>query len=713
MDKNKIKIISIILMISLFTTIFTGCNGETDETESYISYTDDSSSEVDETDEEFRLPDTRKRDEYAVMFEDRNEIVIPEIPDRTNDDKTENLVNHGDFGGGWTGPDEISDDADLFDWLSIVPDGTDTRFELIEGGGPDGKNCIEYTKGTQESVNLHLHQAIRVEPETQYIVSAYVKSDGNLSPLLAAQNFTWGLIAIEDCGSSTEWKEVSFEFNSGENDKIRLSWFAGAKGEPYEGFAGTSRIANVSVRKVMDTTQYNHISIFGNEISSAIGNGVFGVQFHYQKEQSHVRRNEQFRESMFYLNPGMLRFPGGEDSNNYLWETRTVYRSDWFYGTAIPLLDLNTDEFLEYCKERDIEPIFVINYATGKYRDDMEWVYSNAEKWLQHTLDQGYKVRYWEFGNEPYFPELDFRRLRVEPEEYAKEYLEMRRRLKAIDPDVKLGACVPHYWDHNEVWQIDDWAPRFFKTVEDEVDFIVPHMYLSGSRAAAFERNGFPTEDWVNSYRINAYEKYGIEDLEIIPSEWNLLSRNHSIAPDGVGKGLVVADGVLGFIKSGVENAIVWPLRWRTWAGLEKWGETESGLLREDNHEMMPAGEIFAWLNYEIEGMKEMEVQIHRKDSPVSILALADKEQGIAKAVVINRSVTSSGKFVAKFEGLSAAKTGGRSYVPKPHEEGKVTRYDEKTQGVFIDLETSTDGENTVFEVPPFSVSIVTWIMDE
>jgi hypothetical protein len=48
-----------------------------------------------------------------------------------------------------------------------------------------GANCLVYRKATGASQNTHVDQTVAVQPHTKYLVSAWVRADGKLTPLLS------------------------------------------------------------------------------------------------------------------------------------------------------------------------------------------------------------------------------------------------------------------------------------------------------------------------------------------------------------------------------------------------------------------------------------------------------------------------------------------------------------------------------------------------
>lgn len=169
----------------------------------------------------------------------------------------------------------------------------------------------------------------------------------------------------------------------------------------------------------------------------------------------------------------IVRFPGGCGTHHYNW--KEVIKS----GREHFLLGL--DEFLEMTNETRVEPIITLSYFTGDQNTDADLIeYLNLPNdgsnlnggtdWAAERARNGhpepYHVRYFEVGNEIYHG--DHRVVKeVEPEEYAKRYLEYYLALKRVDPSVKIGAVLYN----------GDWNRRVIAIIKDKIDFGILHTY--------------------------------------------------------------------------------------------------------------------------------------------------------------------------------------------------------------------------------------------
>jgi hypothetical protein len=153
--------------------------------------------------------------------------------------------------GGFERPDlRFSRTEQPGEWDTFRHGQSDARATVADGEGRNGSRAARYTRTTAGSDNFHLDQICPVESNATYEVSAWVRADGRLNPMLAAMTMKWKVLAAVPCNAGTNWTRVSFVFNSSENRQMRFEWFPGSKGKLYEGFAGTSWLDDVSVTRL-------------------------------------------------------------------------------------------------------------------------------------------------------------------------------------------------------------------------------------------------------------------------------------------------------------------------------------------------------------------------------------------------------------------------------------------------------------------------------
>ncbi len=168
-----------------------------------------------------------------------------------------------------------------------------------------------------------------------------------------------------------------------------------------------------------------------------------------------------------------LRFPGGEVADNYDWKHNAVVRPNEYPGeaasAALKSQRLDYKEFLRQAKDLGIKDIFfVVNLESaylepGDTRENILLYARKAAAWVSAVKRLGYKVRYWELGNESYLHTS----YSLTAHEYAGALAIFSREMKRADPDIRVGANGPSQWD--EVGFADRMTPaqrRYFRTHE-------------------------------------------------------------------------------------------------------------------------------------------------------------------------------------------------------------------------------------------------------
>lgn len=153
--------------------------------------------------------------------------------------------------GSFEGPDaRIASAEKAGVWFPYLHDSADARFTVVGQQGRQGSRCARYDRTAEGSGNAHLDQIIPVASNALYEVEAWLRADAPLHPVLAVMTMGWRTLATVPSGAGTNWTRVSFTFHSGDNDRVRFQWFAGAQGKLYQGFAGTSWLDDVRVTRL-------------------------------------------------------------------------------------------------------------------------------------------------------------------------------------------------------------------------------------------------------------------------------------------------------------------------------------------------------------------------------------------------------------------------------------------------------------------------------
>jgi hypothetical protein len=140
----------------------------------------------------------------------------------------------------------------------------------------------------------------------------------------------------------------------------------------------------------------------------------------------------------------LLKYPGGNDADQYVWNSAANNASE-----------MNTDEYIALCREVGAEPFITVNFNESP---DL------AAEWVRYcNILKGYHVKLWEVGDEQWGT---WARGHAAPEEYAKKYISFVKAMRAVDPTIKVATNVP-LGLHPE-----NWAERVLKAAGEYVDMM-------------------------------------------------------------------------------------------------------------------------------------------------------------------------------------------------------------------------------------------------
>jgi len=193
------------------------------------------------------------------------------------------------------------------------------------------------------------------------------------------------------------------------------------------------------------------------------------------------------------MNLGMLRFPYGHLGDNYLFTdapfndgvkglTPRVASMHTAPGTQDWAVDeqgyftkaLDFDEYMQYVKELNIEPLIMVNmlaHDEKHYRNTVvtfEDLKTHAVEWVIYAnITRGHKVKYWQLGNEV--------ASHTNKATYFKHYVEVAKAMKAVDPSIHIGFGE----DGRRTWIPEALADD---EIGKYIDFLSPHQSLLGRK---------------------------------------------------------------------------------------------------------------------------------------------------------------------------------------------------------------------------------------
>lgn len=248
----------------------------------------------------------------------------------------------------------------------------------------------------------------------------------------------------------------------------------------------------------------------------------------------------------------IMRYPGGNFVSGYNWldgvgpkdKRPTVLERAW---NSLETNQFGTNEFIEWCRLVNTEPLLGFNLGTGTPEKAVAYVeYCNVDKgtkWSDlrraHGYEQPHNVRYWCLGNEMDGP---WQMGHMTSAEYGRKARDTARQIRVIDPDLKLIACgssntiLPTYlvWDR-----------EVLEECYDQVDGISLHNYygnteqLTGNNSARFLAMNLDMERQIHEIGAVCDYVQGIlkspKRLWLSFDEWNVWYRARS-APFRDGK---------------------------------------------------------------------------------------------------------------------------------------------------------------------------------
>ena len=197
-----------------------------------------------------------------------------------------------------------------------------------------------------------------------------------------------------------------------------------------------------------------------------------GINLDYLMDGSYLSPNISTTQSLKDIKVKLLRYPGGEKSDNYLFSAapytsaspRMALRDTCFWpSNDFKFVDTNTaerlcrpevldfDEYIAMCKDVGASPLVVVAYDAAYNtrvcdgKPTKAQLLTNAVEWVRYSnVKKGYDVKYWMIGNESWNnPKYNGR---VSPEKYADDLEDFATAMKAVDPSIKIIANGKSGW---------------------------------------------------------------------------------------------------------------------------------------------------------------------------------------------------------------------------------------------------------------------------
>ncbi|MEO5377121.1 MAG: hypothetical protein H7832_04970 [Magnetococcus sp. DMHC-6] len=403
------------------------------------------------------------------------------------------------------------------------------------------------------------------------------------------------------------------------------------------------------------------------------GKAPFGVNTLFWVEDDLAWKHSDLIKALPTSGITSLRFPAGEVADNYDWETKSLERkNEWpKEPSTAKERDKQTDylEFLTYAKKLGIEHIFfVVNvdgafYAPGDQEKNVQRYAQKAARWVQKVKEAGYRVPYWEIGNEPYLY-TDHNPLTAL--EYAMVVKIFSQAMRAADPHIFLGVAGPGdlhgsgFADQLTAEQLTylrdkgrwakkicsgkkakecvemlrrtvpgqpqkkvEWWPTLARAAKGYFDFAAIHRYALANLSDFTAKHGiFPFTERPRRLREFLEKSQSGHSVAIALTEWNLPKpKQHQRTQMAHLQQMAIQMG--NTLVAGIDFAHYWPLRSK--------GKDFSPLLTYQSGGMTPLANLFALLRRLTDGAQVGQTML---DKGVYVLRTQQKES--SSDVVVN-----------------------------------------------------------------------------
>ncbi len=258
------------------------------------------------------------------------------------------------------------------------------------------------------------------------------------------------------------------------------------------------------------------------------------------------------------LGPTIMRYPGGNFVSGYNWEDgvgpadKRPARLDLAWFSTDPNT-FGTNEFVDWCKAANIEPMLAVNLGTRDADAARNLVeYCNFPKGTalsdlrrSHGWEKPHGIKFWCLGNEMDGP---WQMESKTATEYGRIAFESAKMMRWVDPSIELAACGS---SGRTMPTFGRWEDEVLDHTFDHVEFISLHTYLNNyaDDAAAF----LACPDLMDSFIDEvvaiadgvAARKRSRKRIMLSFDEWNVWYRTRRNRKDRVKEGWPVAPPIL------------------------------------------------------------------------------------------------------------------------------------------------------------------------
>jgi alpha-L-arabinofuranosidase len=243
------------------------------------------------------------------------------------------------------------------------------------------------------------------------------------------------------------------------------------------------------------------------------------------------------------LNFRAMRYPGGNFLSGYRWEDgigpkdQRPRRRDLAWH-SIETNQFGTDEFMQFCRSVNTEPMMAANMGTGTIQDAANLVeYCNAPvgtKYADMRAANGslepYGVKYWCLGNEMDGP---WQIGHLEAAEYGLKAREAAKMMRLHDRDIRLVLCGS---SNSKMPTYPEWDRIALELCWEQVDYHSMHYYAANREndTASYLALSAEFESFVDTLtgvlRYVKAKNRSKRDVYLTWDEWNVWYKAHTPA---------------------------------------------------------------------------------------------------------------------------------------------------------------------------------------
>jgi len=256
--------------------------------------------------------------------------------------------------------------------------------------------------------------------------------------------------------------------------------------------------------------EFKGIIIDVNQVKADLTDVGLGLSVNHYLEHSGIQRTTPFAVVAKTMKLKSLRWPEGELGESVLWSVppydkanphSTALGGVWPYnaagmfdqisGKSTPSLDF--DQYVSLCNEINAEAFVIIPIDAVQEPDGVityvseAQILENAVQMVRYAKTKGYKIKYWEIGNENDLKIsgcISDRKWTAQA--YADFVVKISRLMKSEDPSILIGA--------NGMTSMS-WWQTLIQTAASDIDFLITHQYMTNTESLG-------SGGWYDNYKL-------------------------------------------------------------------------------------------------------------------------------------------------------------------------------------------------------------------